>query len=41
MKFIFASNSPRRKEILSKFNIDIQFVSHRFNEREIDKNIEP
>lgn len=41
MKFIFASNSPRRKEILSKFNIDIKFVSHRFNERVIDKNIEP
>ena len=41
MKFVFASNSPRRKEILSKFNIDIKFVSHRFNERAIDKNIEP
>tara|TARA_Y100001935_G_scaffold231458_1_gene212518 strand:+ start:219 stop:803 length:585 start_codon:yes stop_codon:yes gene_type:complete len=41
IKFIFASNSPRRKEILSKFNIDIKFVSHRFNESIIDKNIEP
>jgi len=41
MKFVFASNSPRRKEILSKFNIDIKFVPHHFNENEIDKNIEP
>ena len=41
MEFVFASNSPRRKEILSKFNIDIKFVPHRFNESIIDKNIEP
>ncbi len=41
MKFVFASNSPRRKEILSKFNIDIKFVPHHFNEHTIEKNIEP
>ena len=41
MKFIFASNSPRRKKLLSSFNLDIKFISHRFNENSIDKNIEP
>ena len=41
MKFIFASNSPRRKKLLSNFNLDIKFISHRFNENSIDKNIEP
>ena len=41
MKFIFASNSPRRKKLLSNFNLDIKFIPHRFNENSIDKNIEP
>ena len=41
MKFIFASSSPRRKKLLSNFNLDIKFISHRFNENSIDKNIEP
>jgi len=41
MKFIFASKSPRRKELLSKFNIDIKFVPHCFDESSINKNIEP
>ena len=41
MKFIFASSSPRRKKLLSNFNLDIEFISHRFNENSIDKNIEP
>ena len=41
MKFIFASSSPRRKDLLSNFNLDIEFISHRFNENSIDKNIEP
>ena len=41
MKFIFASNSPRRKKLLSNFNLDIKFISHRFDENSIDKNIEP
>lgn len=41
MKFIFASNSPRRKKLLSNFNLDIKFIPHRFDENSIDKNIEP
>ena len=41
MKFIFASNSPRRKKLLSNFNLDIEFIPHRFDENSIDKNIEP
>ena len=41
MKFIFASSSPRRKKLLSNFNLDIEFIPHRFNENSIDKNFEP
>ena len=41
MKFIFASNSPRRKKLLSNFNLDIKFIPHRFNENSVDKNIDP
>ena len=41
MKLIFASNSPRRKELLSKFDINIKFDSHSFDEVSIKKNINP
>ena len=41
MKLVFASNSPRRKELLSKFDIDIKFNSHSFDESSIKKNINP
>jgi len=41
MKLVFASNSPRRKELLSKFDIDIKFDSHSFDEVSIKKNINP
>ena len=41
MKLVFASNSPRRKELLSKFDIDIKFDSHSFDEASIKKNISP
>ena len=41
MKLVFASNSPRRKELLSKFDIDIKFDSHLFDEVSIKKNINP
>jgi len=41
MKLIFASNSPRRIELLSKFDIDIEFVAHAFDETSIEKNISP
>ncbi len=37
MKLIFASNSPRRIELLSKFDIDIEFVAHAFDETSIEK----
>ena len=37
MKLVFASNSPRRKELLSKFDIDIKFDSHSFDEVSIKK----
>ena len=41
MKLIFASNSPRRIELLSKFDIDVEFIDHMFDETSIEKNIAP
>jgi len=41
MKLIFASNSPRRIELLSKFDIDVEFIDHMFDETSIEKNITP
>jgi len=41
MKLIFATNSPRRKELLKEFNIDVEFVSHLFNEDSMSKDKDP
>jgi len=41
MKLIFASDSPRRKKLLSKFDLDITFNPHLFDEISIKKNINP
>ena len=41
MKLIFATNSPRRKKLLKEFNIDVEFVSHLFDEDSADKDIDP
>ena len=41
MKLIFATNSPRRKKLLKEFKIDVEFVSHLFDEDSIDKCINP
>ena len=41
MKLIFATNSPRRKNLLKEFKIDVEFVSHLFDEGSIDKHIDP
>ena len=41
MKLIFASKSPRRKKLLSKFDINIVFSDHQFDEKSINKNINP
>ena len=41
MKLVFASNSPRRKELLSKFDLDIAYCQHQFDEKSIKKDIDP
>jgi septum formation protein len=41
MKLIFATNSPRRKELLKEFNIDVEFVSHLFNEDSMSRDKDP
>ena len=41
MKLIFASDSPRRKELLAGFNLNVEFISHLFDESSIDKNTGP
>ena len=41
MKIIFATNSPRRKELLKEFNIDVEFVSHLFNEDSMSRDKDP
>jgi len=41
MKLVLASNSPRRKKILSQFELDLVIVPHRFNEESIDKDLPP
>ena len=41
MKFVLASSSPRRKELLSLFDIDVIFSKHQFDERSIPLDINP
>ena len=41
MKLVFASNSPRRKELLSKFDLDIAYCQHQFDEKSIKKDMDP
>ena len=41
MKLIFASDSPRRKELLAGFNLNVEFISHLFDESSINKNTRP
>tara|TARA_B100000029_G_scaffold370869_1_gene364754 strand:- start:104 stop:667 length:564 start_codon:yes stop_codon:yes gene_type:complete len=41
MKFILASQSPRRKEILKKMNLDFEVLNAKIDESIISKNIEP
>jgi len=41
MKLIFASKSPRRRKMLSKFDLNIVFQNHEFNEKSVAKNIDP
>ena len=41
MKFVLASNSPRRKKILSQFGLNPIITSHKFNEASIDENLSP
>ena len=41
MKLIFASKSPRRKKMLSRFDLDVIFQSHCFDEKSVSKNISP
>ena len=41
MKLVFASNSPRRKELLSLFDIDLIITEHLFDENSFHSNINP
>ena len=41
MKYILASSSPRRKKMLSMFDIKIKYVKHLFNEKSIPFNNDP
>tara|TARA_B100000676_G_scaffold77770_1_gene77462 strand:- start:1405 stop:2019 length:615 start_codon:yes stop_codon:yes gene_type:complete len=41
MKLIFASKSPRREKMLSRFDLDVVFRSHCFDEKSVDRNIDP
>tara|TARA_Y100001970_G_C14184651_1_gene831854 strand:- start:90 stop:683 length:594 start_codon:yes stop_codon:yes gene_type:complete len=37
MKFVLASDSPRRKQLLSQFNLDLLIKPHQFNEASVEK----
>ena len=41
MKYILASSSPRRKKILSMFDMEIKCVEHSFDEKSISFNDDP
>ena len=41
MKFILASESPRRIDLLSMFSLDFKSINHTFNEEAVDKNLAP
>ncbi len=41
MKFILASKSPRRKEILKKMNLNFKVLNSKIDESIISKNIDP
>ena len=41
MKYILASSSPRRKKMLSMFDMKIKYVKHLFNEKSIPFNNNP
>ena len=41
MRYVLASDSPRRIDLLSIFNLDLSSVSHSFDEEQIGKDIDP
>ena len=41
MKFVLASDSPRRHELLSQFDLNIIITPHSFDEGSISKTIKP
>ena len=41
MKFVLASNSPRRHQLLSMFNLNLIVTSHSFDENSIKKEVNP
>ena len=41
MKYVLASSSPRRKDLLSIFNLDLSLASHSFDEQKVEMNIGP
>jgi len=41
MKFILASSSPRRKQLLSQFDLDLIIKSHAFDETSISRSVSP
>ena len=41
MKFVLASNSPRRHQLLSQFDLDLIIASHTFNESSVKKEMKP
>ena len=41
MKFVLASNSPRRKKLLSQFNLSLSITSHSFDESSVSKKLNP
>ena len=41
MKFVLASKSPRRHQLLTQFDLDLMFASHTFDENSVSKNQDP
>ena len=41
MKFVLASNSPRRHQLLAQFDLDLIIASHTFNESSVKKKVKP
>ena len=41
MKFVLASNSPRRHQLLTQFDLDLMIASHTFDESSVRKNQDP